>query len=775
MNNLYKIIKQELKLSTDVIGLDMQATGWYWVRLAGAPKNNRYNVGLKKKGFKYILLIYDFGQEVMIEKYLDFEPDLELTKNLKPKKPSGPMEIVKDMYKDGIKKDNGYLKGKMLHKFDLSRLKVKNVTYLGQDNLLLVPYTNFNFFPEFIGAKLIKSDGYKFAVRGSALKGSFHPHRFSKDQTSYVLGEGLAECVVASNLLNSFNVLECGGCGNVKTLVEIILKNNMEATIYCLGENDSIDFYEKLKEQYPSIKVCYPPDKETKDFNDYYVKYGIKKTKEAMLGLELKQNSLGYKPLGIENTTPVFYSKLTNTIVKKDFNQVETVFRLLAISPETASTIPIADKKKTLDKVYVECCEAGDYSPDKILPVGLWTYGNKCFYNDGHKVLEVLPNKLKMYHYSSIIKSDFLLTKVPRAKALDIESDYKGTKELESILASCDWTEKKLSAKLLIGFLVQSYYAGSIDFRPHMWFQSLESHAGKSWLSTWLTLNLMPESQKREAGKSSVAGASQLMTDFAGLLACDEFAEQGSAFQIQARQMIELLRSAATAQYPFVMGGADGVPRLYNAKFSCLLSCIDGKDLLRKQDHDRVLFLYFGKKNLNFVKHIEPKFESFLRRELHLGFAKHAITGYYFYREVYAKIHAYLIDKYPEIGHRVRGLASCIAGYAAYYRSRDVVTPLLKLLPNSKVIAPYIDLEQNEDIVQFILRCTISERFLSGSGMKTVTELLNTSTCITPLGLKLEDQFLYVYANEFHNFNKAYLRMPAHALYTKAERIKVFC
>ena len=775
-------VQRLLKLEDPVENFIPQSTGWYIVQVKNKPLKNRYNLGVKKLGFNYKVFVHDFKESKTHSLLLNKKPDLELVKTEKPKKTAVEHKEVIELYETGKKQDNGYLKRKKLTGFNKELFNIRLIDYkfpkktTAMKNLLLIPYTTFELYPTYVAGKLVAKDGSKYSIPKSKFKAAFHAHRYNKHILSYIIGEGYPECCIAANLFGNFNVLEAGPVSNVKNLL-LNLTKNKKNVIYVMGEHGSEDMYEPLREAFPTVRVSYPPDKDTKDFGDYFIKAGLNKTKDAILGILLEQKALGYKPLGTENEQPVFYSKVVNSIIKIKFERVDTVYRLATNEPENAHTVDLKIKKALLSKIFMECAQSSTYTPDKILPVGLWPYKSQYFYNDGTKVLEVKKEDLQILHYSDVIKSDFLLHKVANSLPIEPQMHYNHAKELTDLISLCDW-ENDLYAKILLGFLIQSFYSGSIIFRPHLWIESETTHAGKSWLSSWCGKHLVLNSFKRESGRSTSSGTAQAMANLAGLLVCDEFAESGSIYKAETIRMIELLRSASTATNPIVLGTPEQKPILGHIKFSALLSCIEGQEYLKRQDFDRIVFIKFGAKKGSFESTAMPKFRKFIEDGKHFGFASHALKGFYMYQPLYDKLLIYLTKRYPKIGHKARGLASIIAGYAILYRTDKVIKPLLEDIHKSSLIKPFMQDVKEEDIIEKILRTVIIEKYIyvGDNTYRTILELLEAevSNTIISLGLRLKKTTLKIYACEFRNFNDRYLKLPIHFLYKCLKSSKYF-
>ncbi len=776
MDSFYAKLKEVLQLpeGDEILNLVKLSSGWYLIKRKADLKSRRYNLAYKKIGFSQLITIHDWK----LNKNYSFNwtPDL----NLESTTEALPKKVLNfDSFFEKPKiKDTTYLKSKGLHTFDLESYTLTSI-----GDKLAIPYTSFEAYPMIVGVKLISPDGTKSAIKGSTFKNSFHAHRYSGTNTTFIIGEGLPECCVATSALESFNVLEIGSISNLKNILQTINKIS-DAVVYVMAEHGSEKIYDQLALEYSNFFFTYPPDKLTKDFGDYYLKYNLEKAKEAILGLLLEQTTLGYKPLGIEGTKSVFYSKIVNDIIKRNPEEQDIIYRLACRDPWNAHKATKKTKQQLATKVFMECAQCGTYIPNNVLPVGLWTFQEQPYYNDGTKVLKVLPDKLITKSYSSVLQSNFLVHKVSGAKPLAAFEDFNSMQELEDLFDLVHW-EDPISSKLVLGFLIQSFYAGSINFRPHIWLMSDTSHAGKSWFTHWCADNLVTNSFSRESGRSTTAGTAQAMAKLAGLLTCDEFAEKDSSYMGDARKMIELLRSASTANAPIVVGSPEQKPILGHCKFSAFLACIEGEDLLKKQDMDRIIILRLIKKSKDhFEKTSLPLFKKFLKEGKHKGFPAHALKNYYLYQKHFNKIHVQLTGEMPHIGHKARGLASIIAGYAAFKKSSKVIEPFIQELRTSEILKYYairreVVLEAKEDIIERVLRIVITDKFVftGDSSIKTVVQILKNEfnrNAIIPLGLKLHEKRLRIYCTEFRNFNERFLKMNISHVYKKFSESRYF-
>ena len=760
-------------LKEPISGFTKLDSGWYIVKRENQPESKRYSIGKFKSLSGIRITIHDFRDDENIS-FTSTELAKELDTFAKEETKNKVIlehKETTDLYEKGSKKDNGYLKSKKLDVFDTSLIKARTVVSKGEDTLL-IPYTTFDLFPKFVGGKLISPTGSKYCVKGSTMKGSFHAHSYNEKYEMYFLGEGYAECFIASNLLSEVNVLEVGACSNMKNILSQIPEDK---TVYLLGENDSKSMYNKLYEEFKSrgnITLVYPPDEKCKDFGDYFEAYGIDKTKVSLLGGDFKQDTGFYKPLGIQNAKPMVYSKILKDLVEINPNNLEDTLRYCD-DVKNIHLLDLTSKRAFVNKIFLECAQLGPLSNDNKLPIGLWkNKDNKYYYNDGQKLLLVEKESLKVVPFEAVTNSDFLLCKVSGFRPMNISKEFTKKKELVDLISLCDW-ENDYASPLIIGFLAQSYYAGVHNFRPHLWLNSKDPHSGKSWLSSWMKTNLVKPSFGRESGKSSPAGTTQGMQNLAGLLFCDEIGESGSSFKRDNAQMIEILRSAATATDPIILGSPEQVPKKLSIRFSTLLSCIDGKDALREQDFARIIFVNFGKKKGRFEDKSLPKFETFAEEGHGEGFSSHIIKGFYMFNPLYKKYLSKLANEYPEIRHKARGLASCIAGYGVFMRDELEAEKLYKMVKGTDLTEGFEVYEETEDIVDQVMRTLINSNDVGGlvnEGNKVLADILREDGSFGNFGIMYEDKKLTLFTNMFRNFIEKYKQR--HSVYRVMNQLR---
>ncbi len=743
MKEIEKIINEP------VSDLLLQDSGWYIVVRTQQPESKRYNVGFKKSLSGFDALLFDFKTNEK-HKFSCSNIKVKTIKNKVPVKAELIHKYTAYEYKNAVHGDNGYFKNKeMLEIFNRNNQFIK----VNKNNNLIIPYTTFDLYPAPVGAKIIKPDGSKLELKGGKLKGAFHPHRFNKELSQYIIGEGTAECILAKEFINDANVLEVGAAYNIDLVLSQIPKNSI---IYLMGDHGSEGLHAKLKAKYPTIKITYTPDKKYKDFADYFKVLKDKSNiQQLILGQSLDQKVSEYKALGVEDTNVVIYSKLLNKIVIISPGNVDELLRICMPGSEE---LKISDKRIICNSIFYEAAKLGSYDSNNVKPIGLWkNKKNKAYYNDGHNVYEIKEEKIVKKHYEDVLSNEFLLCKINGSGKLNTYSEFNHIKQLEQLFAACDWIQPEISSKLLLGFLAQGIFSGVSTFRPHIWLQSEQSHAGKSWISSYIAKNLISICGKRESGESTTKGTGQLMQNLAGHLFCDEIGEKDSAHAKDNKMMIELLRSAATAENKITVGTPEQVAKQRLVRFSALLACIEGTELLKKQDYDRIIFLRL-KHNPNsvFMSKYYDKFKEFENKRLGEGFMAHILKGYYLYENAYINYYKKLNNEFPDIGHKARGLAACIAGYLVYTRSEEDAKFLYKKIKNSSFVESYDEFDPNNDIVNELLSTIIPGKLLGSyvsdqSVMDYLTED-GDEGLIHNLGIKIKDGNLILYRNMFDNF-----------------------
>ena len=194
-----------------------------------------------------------------------------------PEKPIIDKKVTKLLEQGKIADANGYLKSHGLDKFLPVSEDVlwRTLKPKGKKPLILVPYTTFDLFPEYIGGQMYKGKGkgnkrYLKGVQAGNYQGSFHPHSFNKDNRLWILGEGFLESYLAGRVCEGANVLEVGGISKFRSVVLQIIDKHPEHKIIILGENSTKGRPEvhALVDKFDNVGVVYPPSGD--DFADYF-------------------------------------------------------------------------------------------------------------------------------------------------------------------------------------------------------------------------------------------------------------------------------------------------------------------------------------------------------------------------------------------------------------------------------------------------------------------------------------------------------------------------
>lgn len=702
------------KLNEPIIELKADGQGWYTIVREEQPQSTRYSFALFNSLKGKYGIIYDRkeGSSIRLD-MKNYKGKLKTIKNKEtPKQTSFVNKDVIEALKLGSIKDaNNYLKNHKLDSFIHDKVlwrTIKNKST--KSDWIVVPYTTFDLFPKPIGAQAYRGKGkenkkfFKSKELG-AYKGSFHPHKFSKANKVWVLGEGFLDCFLASRILEDCNVLEVGGASKYKEIIKYIARNNPDDTIILLGEEGIENQLDKLRALSPNLKIGYPL--ECKDFSDYYAKTGdISKTREAMLCQDISQDTVQYKPLGIANGEMVVYSKIYKTVVILNPDHLNKVIRACD-KTEGFEEMDILDKQRFANRVFTECVKEGEYKPDYIKGIGFWKYNDKHYFNTGEIIYEKKGNVLAPTLYGEVINNEFLPVKMPTTFKFLIKEDFD-IAPIEKVFEMCDWKYKSYGS-LILGFIAQSIFAGVIPMRPNMWIMSNGSTAGKTWLSDWICTWLMPMAKTRESNISTPAGTRQTMANNSILLHCDELGEEGSSSTNKAKEMIEILRSASTSKNPMLFGSAEQKAIYQWIRFSTLLSVIDGTSVLQEQDWFRLIFIYLkvGDKK-NFYENILPAFKA-IENNKTKAFPYFCLSNYELY-EKYMPVFEKLLSSY-RIGHRIRGLASCLAGYAMLHKDLKKGKELLSRLisEDPEMFKSFRSKEEEKDYFITLLNSEISK------------------------------------------------------------------
>ena len=400
--------------------------------------------------------------------------------------------------------------------------------------------------------------------------------------------------------------------------------------------------------------------------------------KRFLTETNISDEDVKYKPLGFMEDKMYVYSKHLKTVRCLSPDKTDDVLRS-CIRTHGFEEMPAIEKRRIANLIYDECVRVGQYQPEAVLGVGLWEADGSYYFNTGNKMYKKVDTELLPIPYANILKNNFLPIKTRTEFKTLPQTDIKDyLTKLEGVLRDCDWVHP-FYGSVLLGFIAQSYYAGCIEgVRPHLWILSKGSTQGKSWLSGWVKKHLVPHAFTREGDFSTPAGSRQAMANNSVLFIADELGEKGTSFKQNALMMLQLLRSASTAKSPVILGTAEQQVILQKVKFSALIACIEGRGLLKEQDFYRFVFLTLqeGDKE-RFNKEMLPRFNA-LQDGTGLGFAYHAVARFHLYQKYYGEFETTLSSLAH--GHRIRGLASILAGYSAIFESKEKGYALLEEL-----------------------------------------------------------------------------------------------
>ena len=696
-----------------VNGFKPATKGWFTVVRAGDPASLRFHILVKKDEFNYVMLLHDFKDEDKTTPYplssFDKEyEELHTTAETSDK----PRKIGYDIhsYYERLEPatESLYLKNKNIpFPKDLKGVRVS------KQGETAVPYSELET-PDIICGLKFYSPVKKMCLSGSKMKGACFQARKSLDRSRVYLVEGFADAVAVMLSTKDSTVIECGGLGNVRPILNFTTK--IYTKVVVVGENDSISKYQSLGLGHKNVEIVFP--EKGKDIADLYCLEGEKAVRKTLFNV----GGGAYKALGFIGKNLVIYSKTLKSV--EEFNLTSIVELLtLGIGIPDAGGLDRESAQRLVAKVVGECADIGQYSTNNEKGVGLYKYKNEHFYNAGRTIYQLGDDILINRSFSDVVRDDFLV--VSRKTELKELKDQKY--DFDSLLKcfySCDW-EKSWYADIFFGFLVQSVYAGVSDFSPHLWVESNKPKSGKSWLTEWVVQNLMPDAPTHDGAGSTFKGFRQSLRFWRGLAVIDEFAESDSLEKKNIVGIIQTMRSGATGNVPITLGTKRQIPISVWVKFSALLSCISGQENLKPQDYERIIFLNMCRnENTLFVENGFHLFEEHKKNNCPEGFLHEVLLKFHVYRRNY---HGLLVDiqkKRPSLGHKARGLASILAGHLAIFNDRTRINKLIEHCLADKVTAPLKESDYTKDLYSDIMDVIIPKSISSWMNDAPISKLL---------------------------------------------------
>lgn len=736
-------------INEPVKGFKPYKSGWYVVIRAEQEGSERFNICFQESLKGIVAFLYDRKTNKTTKHELGkvelkgFKPITKFS-NLKEKPKVN--NNVKDILSKGTISDaNNYLKDKGLDTFldkdiDYTWRVCKSKKY---GTALVVPYTTFDYFPEFIGANLYLKDKKQF-LKGS-YSGSFSPHRLKEGLDLFILAEGFRECFLAFSVCPKANVLEVGGLSKFRPVIMQIRRLYPEAKIVVMGDIGSEEQLKELNKEFVNVKINYPP--EGKDFSDWYSKArDTQALVEYMFGRDITKDNVNYKALGIEAGKMVLYSKFLNTMIKVSPDKVDEVIRTCVTLKGWEGWLP-KEKKEIVSDIWSDCVSSGLYQTNKVFGIGLWS--NKkgvLLYNTGENLYKVEKDRIIETNYVHYAENSFLPIKTQTEQPVMRDLGFEGIlKDVDKVFQSLDWKFPHYGS-LLLGFIAQAVYAGVLEFRPNMWIFSDEKSAGKSFLSNWIRTNMLPINKTKEGGASSLAGTRQVMANNSCLLHIDELAEEGTAFVGEALNTFELLRSSTGGYNPINLGTAEQNPIYQRLKFSSLFAVINGRELLREQDESRCVFISMVAGNKQkFKEKLLPKLNKLKSDERLKGFLYYVVSKYHQFEEFYPYFED-VLGVYP-IGHRVRGLASILAGYSALYGDKKYGYKLYEQFKSSDAqqFNKYKNFDEKTDFFNTLCNTIVDSRFLGSYDESDLFISLAKSGHLKKYGVYTNENFKNIY------------------------------
>ena len=344
-------------------------------------------------------------------------------------------------------------------------------------------------------------------------------------------------------------------------------------------------------------------------------------------------------------------------------------------------------KSRLVDLVVEQCSKIGQYTTLNEKSVGLHAWKDKYYFNTGKQVYDLKANQFKSY--GEVVRDKFLLN----TRQSDLNVSLDDTYDIEGLLElfrQCNW-EYEYYADVFLGFLVQSVYAGASEFSPHLWFKSNKPKSGKSWLLDWTRTTLFPDSPSCDGAGTTSKGFRQSMRFYSGLSFIDEFAEEDNYNQ-EASSIITTLRSASTGKSPVTLGQKNQVPIQLYLKFSSLLACVKGLNILLPQDYERIIFLNLKRKeNTYFDRTIKPLFMNWTQTHRPEGFLMECLRGFGSFNDDAHRFQLQIDDKLSGLGHKSRGLGSVLAGYKAITKCERKTQELFNHIMTSPLAKPLKD------------------------------------------------------------------------------------
>jgi len=158
--------------------------------------------------------------------------------------------------------------------------------------------------------------------------------------------------------------------------------------------------------------------------------------------------------------------------------------------------------------------------------------------------------------------------------------------ELFDLLGRWNWERPELDKRLMLGWIVASFYAGALDWRPHGWVTGPRA-AGKSSLFRAMGMLLHEPAGCVRTGDATAAGVrAVLQHNCLPVLFDDAEAEETPE---RVKSLVQLLRAASTGSM-MLRGTADHGSATFTVRFMGLMNSIL-RPALKAQDLSRLMLL----------------------------------------------------------------------------------------------------------------------------------------------------------------------------------------
>lgn len=192
------------------------------------------------------------------------------------------------------------------------------------------------------------------------------------------------------------------------------------------------------------------------------------------------------------------------------------------------------------DWLMDQCRRVGIYDPDVVRGRGAWIDQGRAVLHLGDKlIVDGAPCPLALDGSKYVYEAARSL-RLPAEAPLDVLDARK----LLRITAALRW-ERKLSAKLLAGWIAIAPICGALAWRPSIWLTGGRG-SGKSWIADNVVLAALGPIALTVQGVTSEAGIRQSLGSDARPVIFDEAEREDHASGLRMQQVLGLMRQASS-------------------------------------------------------------------------------------------------------------------------------------------------------------------------------------------------------------------------------------